>query len=101
MEAWSGRFGVVSGRYHSHGDDEAPQTTIDGNGTAGTPHPRQNSHAQRAGTTEDGELPISVVGPRRGEFDAGIRRRNGRVCCGSLRFCVPNLGESASDILLQ
>ena len=52
----------------------APQTTIDGDGTAGTPHPRQNSHAQRAGTTEDGELPISVVGPRWGEIDAGIRR---------------------------
>ena len=29
MEAWSGRFGVVSGRYHSHGDDDAPQTTIE------------------------------------------------------------------------
>ena len=29
MEAWSGRFGVVSGRYHSHGDEDAPQTTIE------------------------------------------------------------------------
>ena len=29
MEAWSGRFGVVSGRHHSHGDEDAPQTTIE------------------------------------------------------------------------
>ena len=29
MEAWSGRFGVVSGRYHSHGDEDAPQTTVE------------------------------------------------------------------------
>ena len=29
MEAWSGRFGVVSGRYHSHGENDAPQTTIE------------------------------------------------------------------------
>ena len=29
MDAWSGRFGVVSGRYHSHGENDAPQTTIE------------------------------------------------------------------------
>ena len=29
MDAWSGRFGVVSGRYHSHGENDAPETTIE------------------------------------------------------------------------
>ena len=29
MDAWAGRFGVVSGRYHSHGDNDAPETTIE------------------------------------------------------------------------
>ena len=29
MDAWAGRFGVVSGRYHSHGENDAPETTIE------------------------------------------------------------------------
>ena len=29
MDAWAGRFGVVSGRYHSHGENDAPKTTIE------------------------------------------------------------------------
>ena len=29
MDAWVGRIGVVSGRYHSHGENDAPETTIE------------------------------------------------------------------------
>ena len=29
MDAWAGRFGVVSGRYHSHGENDTPETTIE------------------------------------------------------------------------